>query len=27
LNAMGVETSTFGHPDFGKAGPLPGLTA
>lgn len=27
LNAMGVEASTFGHPDFGKAGPLPGLTA
>jgi hypothetical protein len=27
LNAMGVEAGTFGHPDFGKAGPLPGLTA
>jgi hypothetical protein len=27
LNAMGVEASTFGHPDFGQAGPLPGLTA
>ncbi|MEY2929494.1 MAG: hypothetical protein RL033_243 [Pseudomonadota bacterium] len=26
LNAMGVEANTFGHPDFGKAGPLPGLT-
>jgi hypothetical protein len=27
LNAMGVEATTFGHPEFGKAGPLPGLTA
>jgi hypothetical protein len=26
LNAMGVETTSFGHPDFGQAGPLPGLT-
>ncbi len=26
LNAMGVETSSFGHPDFGQGGPLPNLT-
>jgi hypothetical protein len=26
LQAMGVEANTFGHVDFGSAGPLPGLT-
>jgi hypothetical protein len=27
LNAMGVEATSFGHPDFVAGGPLPGLTA
>jgi hypothetical protein len=27
LNAMQVDATTFGHPDFGGAGPLSGLTA